>query len=136
MITAVDSSIILDIIVDDDLFADVSEKALRKAHGQGSLIICECVVAEIYPAFNSENKFNEFLGDWQLDFVPSTLASSELAGRHYQLYLNRGGKAKRVLPDFLVGAHAFIHADRLLARDRGYLRDYFSHLKVWDPTNP
>ena len=41
--------------------------------------------------------------------------------------------AGRVIPDFLIGAHAQITADRLLARDRGYLRDYFKKLKVLEP---
>ncbi len=47
--------------------------------------------------------------------------------------LSRGGEAKRVVADFLIGAHALRSADRLLARDRGYLRDYFASLDVWDP---
>ena len=135
MITAIDSSVILDIIVDDH-FADISEEAIKKAQGEGKLIICECVTAEIYPAFGSAILFKEFLNDWQFNFIPSSLESAEIAGRYFTTYLSRGGKVKRVIPDFLIGAHAYVHADRLLARDRGYLRDYFSDLSLWDPVNP
>ena len=133
MISAIDTSIVLDILTEDKLFADLSEKVLSKVSLQGKLIICECVVAEIFPAFKHKNDFNEFLNDWQLEYVPSTVESSILAGEYFKTYLNRGGKAKRVLPDFLIGAHAFLLADRLVARDRGYFRDYFNKLKIIDP---
>ena len=133
MLTAVDSSVLLDVVVDLPAHADASEKALRKAASEGGLIICECVLGEIRPAFSDRAVIEQFLADWQLRFVPSSPESALRAGELFGLYLKRGGKGGRVIADFLIGAHASLHADRLLARDRGYLRDYFSRLKLLSP---
>lgn len=133
MRTAVDTSVLLDVILDDAKFADRSEAALRAAAGTGSLTLCECVLAEIGPAFRPGD-LDEFLGDWGLEFVPSTRESARLAGEMFALYLRRRhAAASRVLPDFLIGAHAQLTADRLLARDRGYYRDYFKRLALVTP---
>lgn len=133
MRTAVDSSVLLDVIVDAAGFADRSEAALRAAAAAGSLVVCECVVAEIRPAFGP-GKIEEFLDDWQIEFVASTRESSVLAGEMFGLYLRRrSGRRTRVLHDFLIGAHAQLSSDRLLARDRGYYRDYFESLPLIEP---
>jgi len=133
MLTAIDSSVLLDVVIDSPAHAEPSEKALRKVAAEGGLIICECVLAEIRPAFADARAIEEFLSDWQLRFVPSSRESALRAGELFGAYLRRGGKGGRVIADFLIGAHADLHADRLLARDRGYLRDYFSRLKLLIP---
>jgi hypothetical protein len=134
MISAVDSSVILDVVTNDPTHADLSEVVLRQAAAEGKLVIGECVLAEIRPAFDSTNSLIEFLSDWQLVFVPSSQESAARAGEHFARYLDRGGAAGRIVPDFLIGAHALLHADRLVARDRGYLRDYFAGLTLLDPS--
>ena len=135
MITAVDTSVILDVLTDDPQFGSTSDAALRKAIGEGKLIACECVIAEVFPALGNQALMKEFLSDWQLEFSAMGIEAAALAGEYFSTYLARGGRAKRVLPDFLIGAHASVTADRLLARDRGYLKDYFASLEVWDPTS-
>ena len=134
MLTAVDSSVLLDVVTDSRSQADSSERALRRAAQEGGLVICECVLAEIRPVFANLQIVERFLTEWQLRFIPSSRESALLAGELFAAYLERGGREGRVIADFLIGAHAKLHADRLLARDRGYLRDYFSRLKLLIPT--
>lgn len=136
MISALDSSVILDVLTDDPRFAGPSEQAVRQAMAEGRLVLCEAVLAEVRPAFASRDQLADFLSDWQVGFQPSSFESARLAGEHFARYLARGGKGGRVVADFLIGAHARLHADRLLARDRGYLRDYFDGLCLLDPSAP
>ena len=132
MKTALDSSVILDVVTNDTRWADASERLIKEAYSLGQLVVCECVIAEIAPAF-ALGDLETFLLDWNILHLPSTVESSLTAGEMYRSYLLRDVAAKRVIPDFLIGSHAMHHADRLLARDRGYYRDYFNSLKVIEP---
>lgn len=133
MTTAVDTSVLLDILTDDPRYASKSESAVAEARAAGRLIVCESVVAELRPALESDRQLEDFLHDMGIEFLPASLESAELAGSIYALYLKNRGTSRRVLPDFLIAAHAQLNADRLLARDRGYYRHYFTKLSVMDP---
>ncbi len=132
MITAVDSSVLIDLLTDPGKLAERATAALGQAAVEGSLVVCETVIAEISPAL-PHGKVEAFLDACSVRFVPSSRDSALLAGETFKSYLKRGGKRGRVLADFIIAAHAFTHADRLLTRDRGYYRDYFRKLKVWEP---
>jgi len=58
--TALDSSVILDVITDDPSWGHASEKSLCEASALGQLVIGECVLAEIVPALG-ENDVRSFL---------------------------------------------------------------------------
>lgn len=132
MTTAVDTSVLLDILTDDPRYAADSESALSEARSSGRLIVCESVVAELRPALGSDQQLAAFFHDVGIEFVPSSLESATLAGSIYSSYIKNRGSSRRVLPDFLIAAHARVHADRLLARDRGYYREYFRDLAIMD----
>src|SRR5204863_9773706 len=97
MLTAIDSSVLLDVVTDSPSQADASEKALRRAAEEGGLIICECVLAEIRPAFGRAGDIERFMEDWQLRFIPSSRESTLLAGALFAAYLERGGREGRVI---------------------------------------
>jgi len=107
MRTAVDTSVILDVLTADPAHGASSEVALRRAAQQGSLVVGECVLAEITPAFpGGSAEIDEFLADWEIDYAPSTKDCAVLAGEMFSAYLRRRSKAdpRRLVPDFLVGA--------------------------------
>ena len=134
MSTLVDTSVLLDILLDDQRFAALSESLLRKCRNQGRLVICEVVLAEIRPALRNEAELYGFCGDIGLEFEACPLEAAALAGAMFARYLSNKGTAKRVLPDFLIGAHAQACGYPLLARDRGYYRQYFKDIKLLDPS--
>jgi predicted nucleic acid-binding protein len=136
MITAVDTNVLLDVLVADPTFGRSSAHALRTALRQGQLIACDVVWAEVAVSFASATAALNALKTLNLEFSALTLEAALEAGLAWKAYRQRGGAKTRVVADFLIGAHAIFHADRLLTRDRGFYRSCFKRLKVLDPTRP
>ena len=51
MITAVDTNVLLDVLLADERFLESSIKSLEEASREGDLIICEAVMSELASAF-------------------------------------------------------------------------------------
>ena len=82
----------------------------------------------------SESKFERSMDALGVAYSPISLDAARLAGRIFRAYRREGGPREHLVPDFLIGAHAAIQADRIAAIDRGYLRRYFPRLTVLEPT--
>ena len=134
MITAVDTSVLLDIFIADPAFGVGSREALRACAREGRLVACDIVWAEVAASFPSDRSAQEVLERLGVEFSPVQAAAALIAGRAFKDYKRRGGTRQRVVPDFLVGAHAQAHADRLLTRDRGFYRAYFKAVTILDPS--
>ena len=83
MVTAVDTSVLLDVLLNDPQHSGPSIAALRQAASEGSLVICETALAEIVPTLASAD-VPQFLSDWNLTFAPSSQPSALLAGEMFR----------------------------------------------------
>lgn len=135
MITAVDTNVLADVFKPDPTFGPLSKAALSRCRTEGRLIGCEAVWAELAAFFPSSTTLQEAMDRLTVDFSPVELKAALLAGSAWKIHRSRGGKRDRLVADFLIGAHAFAQAERLLTRDRGFYRTYFSRLRILDPTH-
>jgi hypothetical protein len=71
MITAVDTNIILDILIPGEPFAGSSKKLLDRHQSEGGLIISEIVFAELSAHFPTEKELKTFLAETGIRLVYS-----------------------------------------------------------------
>jgi predicted nucleic acid-binding protein len=133
VITAVDTSVLIDILVGDRRHGPSSGAALAQARRGGAVIACEAVWAEVGAGFKAADAAPAALSNLGIGFRPLDAAASTHAGRAWRAYRAAGGQRTRVLADFLIGAHAAALADQLLTRDRGFFRTYFSDVRIVTP---
>lgn len=154
MITAVDTNVLLDVLIPGSAHFAESGAKLDDALAAGAVVASEPVVAELAPRFPSRDVLVRFLRDTRVQYIPASLAALDSAGQAWAMYTRRrtaglecpscgrrnrptcGGCGRQlrarqhIVADFLIGAHALVHAERLLTRDRGFFRTYFPELTL------
>jgi len=134
MITAIDTNVLLDVLLPNDEFCDAAMAAIEQSVTAGSLVICDAVYAELCVHFSAQQDCDDFLAANQIRVEALTRASQFAASRVWREYRLQGGPRARILADFMVGAHAQFQATRLLSRDRGFYRKLFPSLTLIDPS--
>ena len=134
MITAVDTSVLIDVFGADPRFGQPSANKLRLCLNEGAVVACGVVWGETRAAFSSDEDFLRALHTLSVGFSEQTEQAAMQAGIAWKKYRAGGGKRDRVIADFMIGAHAASQCDRLLTRDRGYYKKYFAGLVVIDPS--
>jgi predicted nucleic acid-binding protein len=137
MTTAIDANIVVALWNEDDALNTLARSALDAALGRGSLVIAAPVFAELLAAPSRDEAFLDSFCretgisvDWSLDEV-----IWRTAGRAFQLYVarrrkQRGSGQRRILADFLIGAHAIQNGFRLLTMDHRLYRAAFPRLII------
>jgi predicted nucleic acid-binding protein len=137
MTTAVDTNVVIALWDKDSTLSLAAQNALEAAFNRGTLVAAAPVFAELIAAPGRSEKFvgsffeETGIGvDWEL-----SEQIWRLAGRAFQAYAERRRKqrdkgARRILADFIIGAHAFANGFRLLTLDEGLYRAAFPSLAI------
>ena len=137
MTTSIDSNIIIALWREADALNGVAAKMLVRARKQGKLIVSAPVYAELMgDPKRTEAELNEFLRDTSIliDWTLNEKTWRE-AGRAYQGYVQRrrsgdGALPRRILADFLIGAHALVCEYALLTFDQRLYSAAFPKLTI------
>ena len=129
MITAVDTNILLDVMLPDPAYVKNSTELLQSAYNGGALIISHMVYAELVPQFGSKQALLDVLSRLGIETSPIDDEIAFVAGSKWKEYREAGGSRRRILTDFVIGAHGLLRADRFLTRDRGFYKTYFPELQ-------
>lgn len=133
MITSVDTNILLDVLRPNPAFVDRSLASLENARNTTQVVVCPIVYTELSAHFEDKTVLDTFLNEAVIQVLNFSSETCFMAGRVWVQYRQQGGTRERILPDFLIGAHALSQASKLLTRDRGFYKKYFQDLVVIEP---
>ncbi len=128
----VDTNVLIDIINDDPQFAEGSIRALERCSETGILVINPVIYGEVGAICDSLEELDSLLPREVFRRDDLIWEATFLAGQAFRRYRQNKGQKKRVLADFLIGAHASVAGFGLISRDSGYLK-YFK-LELLNPT--
>lgn len=129
----IDSNIILDVFLDDPIWADWSETTLERYSENATLYINPVVYTEISIGFERIEDLEVAIitGGFKMLQIPKEALF--LAGKAFLQYRKNKGSRRSPLPDFYIGAQAAILGLELITRDVTRYRTYFPTVKLVNP---
>jgi predicted nucleic acid-binding protein len=110
---------------------------LASARSEGALVICAPVFVELsaIPGLNMQTvrrvlAETAIVIDFDLEEDIWMLTAERFAAYSVRRRSSSGGSAKRLLVDFVIGAHALLRADRLMTRDANRYAQDFPSLRL------
>jgi predicted nucleic acid-binding protein len=134
-VTLVDTNVLLDLVTDDQDWAEWSIEQLEAASLRGPLLINDLVYAELSVRYSRIEDLDGFLDAAGLEIAAMPRSALFLAGKVFTRYRKSGGTGTGVLPDFFIGTHAAISELKLLTRDVGRFHTCFPSLTMITPAS-
>ncbi len=113
----VDSNVLLDVTMEDPVWATWSQRQIDEAGRNGRVVINPVIYAELSLAYVTVDELDAELSASGLEVLEIPREALFLAARAFRAYRRRGGIRTGVLPDFFIGAHASVEAMTLITRD-------------------
>ena len=129
----VDTSVLLDVLTDDPVWADWSQSALEHASAKGDLGINDIVFSELSMRFETVEALDSAVAPMGLRHSPIPRAALFLAGKAFLRYRQQRGTRTGVLSDFFIGAHAAVADCPLITRDTRRIAHYFPGVALIAP---
>jgi len=129
----VDSNIILDIFLNDPIWADWSETILEEYILHTTLYINSIIYSEISISFELIEDLESAITKAGFQMLEIPREALFLAGKVYFKYKRRKGVKRTPMPDFYIGAQAAVLNLDLITRDVSRYRSYFPTIKFITP---
>ena len=129
----VDSSVILDIVTEDEDWFTWSAETLADCARSNILAVNPIIYAEVSIGFEKVEELDAALPLTYFRRLPLPWQAAFLAGKCFLDYRRKGGRKRSPLPDFYIGAHAEVGGMTLLTRDAARYRTYFPALRIIAP---
>lgn len=131
----VDTSVLIDLVLVNSPWRVWAETALLEYQALGELRIDPVVYAEFSIVLPSREALDGMLDHTGIRLVVTPREALFQAGRAHRDYRARGGQRVAILPDFIVGAHAWVDDGVLITRDPRRFQRAFPKLKLVHPTD-
>ena len=126
----VDSNIILDVFLDDPVWADGSASLLEEHGAAGSLYINPVIYSEISIGFERIEDLESAIDQSGFQMLQIPKEALFLAGKSFLKYRKQKGAKRSPLPDFFIGAHAAVLGLKLITRDMRRYQSYFPTVEL------
>jgi predicted nucleic acid-binding protein len=137
MTTAIDTNVISALWDAGDALCKTAQNVLEEAQRTGGMVICPAVHAELLAAPGRTEEFVDRFCEEAGIVVEWELSEKvwRAAGVGFQQYAvrrrkQRDAQARRILADFLIGAHALVSGYKLLTLDAGIYQVSFPRLGI------
>jgi len=137
MTTAIDTNVISALWDAGDTLHKTAQKALEEAQRSGGLTICAAVHAELLAAPGRTEEFVDvfceeagIVVEWELGEKVWRAAGAAFQGYAARRRKQRDTEPRRVLADFLIGAHALVNGYKLLTLDARIYQASFPRLGI------